>query len=48
MSAGRAFFDAIDQARRKRRAAEAEDVAGLDCDDHDDDVGNELAERESE
>lgn len=46
MTAGRAFWDAIDQAKRKSRAAEAADVAGLDCDDHDDDVGDELAERE--
>lgn len=46
MSDTRAFWDAIDQAKRKRRDAEAADVAGLDCDDHDDDVGSELAERE--
>lgn len=46
MSASRIFWDAIDQAKRKRREAEAADVAGLDCDDHDDDIGSELADRE--
>lgn len=44
MSAARQFWDAIDRRKRERGALAA--MTDDEIDDHDDDLGDELAERE--
>jgi hypothetical protein len=46
MSAARQFWDAIDQARHRRRTTVTPPDDDIAMGDYDDDIGDELADRE--